>query len=75
MVAGKLPRLWLGPARGGDALVDRACGSGTSCSSIVALAGVLRARNRTMLAVLVAFTLFHLIAGRCRATRCRCCRR
>jgi hypothetical protein len=62
MMAGKVPRLWLGPARGGTR-------SSTGLRIwhlvlvIAALAGVLRARNRTLLAVLVAFTLFHLIAG------------
>jgi len=62
MMAGKAPRLWLGPARGGTR-------SSTGLRVwhlvlvILALAGVVRARNRTMLAVLVAFTLFHLIAG------------
>ena len=32
MVAGKAPRLWLGPARGGTRSSTGACGSGTSCS-------------------------------------------
>ena len=30
---------------------------------LAAFAGILAGRNRTMLAVLVAFTLFHLLAG------------
>jgi hypothetical protein len=62
MVASKLPRLWLRPSR-----------AGTRTRGVVrvwhvllvlaAFAGLIRSRNRTLLAVLVAFTLFHLIAG------------
>jgi hypothetical protein len=62
MVASKVPRLWLRPSRGGTRS-SSALRVWHLVVVVLAFAGILRARNRTMLAVLVAFTLFHLIAG------------
>ena len=62
MVAGKLPRLWLGPARG-ESRTSTLLRLWHGLLVLVAFVGIVAGRNRTMLAVLVAFTLFHLLAG------------
>jgi hypothetical protein len=62
MVAGKLPRLWLVPTRGGDR-TRPPLRLYHALLILLALGGVLVARDRTMLAVLAAFTAFHLLAG------------
>jgi hypothetical protein len=62
MVAKKVPRLWLGPSRAGGRTTG-ALRIWHGLLVILAVAGLIRARNRTMLAVLLTFTLFHLIAG------------
>jgi hypothetical protein len=62
MVAGKLPRLWLGPARG-EGRTPTLLRLWHGLLVLAAFAGIVAGRNRTMLAVLVAFTLFHLLAG------------
>ena len=63
MVAKKVPRLWLGPSRGGGPRTPAPLRLWHALLVVLAVAGLLRAREKTMLAVLVAFTLFHLIAG------------
>ena len=62
MVAGKLPRLWLGPSRVGGRTTTL-LRLWHALLVLAALGGVLVSRNRTMLCVLAAFTLFHLVAG------------
>jgi hypothetical protein len=62
MVAGKLPRLWLGPARG-ESRTSAPLRLWHGLLVLAAFVGIVAGRNRTMLAVLVAFTLFHLLAG------------
>jgi hypothetical protein len=62
MVAAKLPRLWLRPSRTGT----RTTGAVRIVHVLLVLAafaGIVRGRNRTLLALLAAFTLFHLVAG------------
>jgi hypothetical protein len=62
MVAGKLPRLWLGPARG-EGRTPTLLRLWHGLLVLAAFVGIVAGRNRTMLAALVAFTLFHLLAG------------
>jgi hypothetical protein len=63
MVASKLPRLWLGPSRDGGGRTGELVRLWHALLVLVAIAGLLAGRNRTILAALIAFTLFHLIAG------------
>jgi hypothetical protein len=62
MVAAKLPRLWLRPSRTG-ARTDGIVRIWHALLVLTAFAGVIRSRRRALLAVLAAFTLFHLVAG------------
>jgi hypothetical protein len=61
MIAAKLPRLWLKVSPRGDGLRTTPMRLWHLAIVLAAFAGVLLTRDRTIIAALLAFTLFHLL--------------